>query len=121
MDCGASPRKETHRRNDKENYQKGIAENGFIATRKYGSTRTANADSLKMSPGILLECSRNNRSVSPAGEKDVDRRKALIETTNYQNSDALEVTGKWRCPQKGKPSLGPPLKQLRLERWIHRV
>ncbi|GAY43620.1 hypothetical protein CUMW_075890 [Citrus unshiu] len=121
QDCGASPRKQTHRRNDKENYQKGIAENGFVATRKYGSTRTANADSLKMSQGILLECSRNNRSVSPAGEKVVDRRKALIETTNYQNSDALEVTGKWRCPQKGKPSLGPPLKQLRLERWIHRV
>ncbi|KAH9721068.1 ATP-dependent caseinolytic protease/crotonase family protein [Citrus sinensis] len=121
QDCGASPRKQTHRRNDKENYQKGIAENGFVATRKNGSTRTANADSLKMSQGILLECSRNNRSVSPAGEKVVDRRKALIETTNYQNSDALEVTGKWRCPQKGKPSLGPPLKQLRLERWIHRV
>lgn len=121
QDCGASPRKQTHRRNDKENYQKGIAENGFVATRKHGSTRTANADSLKMSQGILLECSRNDRSVSPAGEKVVDRRKALIETTNYQNSDALEVTGKWRCPQKGKPSLGPPLKQLRLERWIHRV
>ncbi|KAK9198326.1 hypothetical protein WN944_013510 [Citrus x changshan-huyou] len=121
QDCGASPRKQTHRRNDKENYQKGIAENGFVATRKHGSTRTANADSLKMSQGILLECSRNNRSVSPAGEKVVDRRKSLIETTNYQNSDALEVTGKWRCPQKGKPGLGPPLKQLRLERWIHRV
>lgn len=118
--CGASPRKLTHRRNDKENYQKGIAENGFVATRKRGSTGTANADTLKMSQGILLECSKNNRRVSSAGEKDVGR-KALIETTNYQNSDALEVTGKWRCPQKGKPNLSPPLKQLRLERWIHRV
>ncbi|KAL9433886.1 hypothetical protein AB3S75_028680 [Citrus x aurantiifolia] len=74
-----------------------------------------------MSQGILFECSKSNRIVMPAGEKVVDRRKALIETTNYQNSDALEVTGKWRCPQKGKPSLSPPLKQLRLERWIHRV
>lgn len=119
---GASPRKQTHGTDDKENEQKGITENGFVATKKNPSTRTENEDSLKMPQGILLECPRSKGTVSPAGKKNVIvRRKALMETTNYQNSDALEVTGKWRCPQRSKPNLGPPLKQLRLERWIHRV
>ena len=56
------------------------------------------------------------------GEKNVgERRKVLSEKTNLQHSDGRERAGKWRCPQKDKSDLGPPLKQLRLERWVHRL
>jgi len=48
-------------------------------------------------------------------------REALKETTNFLHSCKMEVAGKWRCPQKSKPDKGPPLKQLRLEKWVHRL
>ncbi|KAL5750853.1 hypothetical protein ACOSP7_025456 [Xanthoceras sorbifolium] len=38
-----------------------------------------------------------------------------------KQSDVIGVTEKWRCPQKSKPNRGPPLKQLQLERWIHKI
>ncbi|KAK4389607.1 hypothetical protein Sango_2297700 [Sesamum angolense] len=55
-------------------------------------------------------------------EKDAKTsRKVLSETSNLHSPNALESTGKWCCPQKNKPSLGPPLKQLRLEQWVRRA
>lgn len=100
----------------KENEGDNISENGFVATRKMGFTRTNNENSLRMPKGI------NKGTVSSAGGKvGVIKRKVLTETTNFQHSDAMAVTGKWRCPQKSKPNLGPPLKQLRLEQWVRRV
>ncbi|KAJ1383646.1 hypothetical protein SESBI_43184 [Sesbania bispinosa] len=51
----------------------------------------------------------------------VTKRKAVTEATNLQQSNAMEITGKWQCPQKRKPNTGPALKQLRLERWVHRI
>ncbi|GMY29940.1 putative enoyl-coa hydratase 2, mitochondrial [Fagus crenata] len=100
----------------KENEGDNISENGFVATRKMGFTRTNNENSLRMPKGI------NKGTVTSAGGKvGVIKRKVLTETTNFQHSDAMAVTGKWRCPQKSKPNLGPPLKQLRLEQWVRRV
>ncbi|XP_031262585.1 uncharacterized protein LOC116120758 [Pistacia vera] len=112
---GGSLRKQTHGSNDKEN--------GFAATRKNGYIRTENEGFLSRPRGILVGCPKNKGTVSClAGEKnDVTKRKALMETTNFQHSDALEIAGKWRCPQKSKPNRGPPVKQLRLERWFHRA
>lgn len=83
---------------------------GFVTTRNNSSsfTRINNENFL-----------RSKRRV-PLGGGGVER-KVLAETTNFQYSDAMEVAGKWRCPQKSKPNLGPPLKQLRLEQWIHRM
>ncbi|GAB2252426.1 hypothetical protein Droror1_Dr00005273 [Drosera rotundifolia] len=49
------------------------------------------------------------------------RRKALNELTNFHQHNGVEVAGKWKCPQKSKPKVGPPLKQLRLEQWVRRV
>ncbi|KNA07574.1 hypothetical protein SOVF_170560 isoform A [Spinacia oleracea] len=49
------------------------------------------------------------------------RREILRETTNFNLSHLPEVAGKWKCPQKHKPDTGPPMKQLRLERWIHKI
>ncbi|GAB2300818.1 hypothetical protein Dimus_034852 [Dionaea muscipula] len=48
-------------------------------------------------------------------------RKALDELTNHGNATDSENAGKWRCPQKSKANVGPPLKQLRLELWVRRL
>ncbi|KAK2648945.1 hypothetical protein Ddye_016434 [Dipteronia dyeriana] len=112
-------RKLIHKRNDKENEN---TENGFVAIRKKGCVRTEKEDLEGRPQGILLGCTRNFGTVCGAGEEDVTvNRMVLTETTNVQLSEAIGVTGKWRCPQKSKPNRGPPLKQLRLERWIHKV
>ncbi|KMT14128.1 hypothetical protein BVRB_4g079500 [Beta vulgaris subsp. vulgaris] len=59
---------------------------------------------------------------SSDGRKDGMLRKDILkETTNFDVSRVPEVAGKWRCPQKDKPDTGPPMKQLRLERWVHRI
>ena len=107
--------KSIHGCSGKENAEN-ISENGFVATRKMGLTRTNNENSLKSTEGI-------NKGTVPSagGNVGVVKRKVLTETTNFQHSDAMAVTGKWRCPQKSKPNLGPPLKQLRLEQWVRRV
>ena len=71
---------------------------------------------------------RENKENSPVksglssdGQKGgILRRKILRETTNFEHSRVPVVSGKWRCPQKCKPDLGPPLKQLRLEKWVQR-
>lgn len=122
--------------NDKENEGKDVAENGFITTRKNKFTKTNDENCVRPS-NILLQCSRNKGSNTTAtttttggggtGKDGVVKRKVLAETTNVNveqceaNAKTKEITGKWRCPQKSKPPRGPPLKQLRLERWVHRV
>lgn len=112
---GIAMTKSTHGSSGKENAEN-ISENGFVATRKMSLTRTNNENSLESTKGI------NKGTVSSAaGNVGVVKRKVLTETTNFQHSDAMAVTGKWRCPQKSKPNLGPPLKQLRLEQWVRRV
>lgn len=104
--------KSTHDRSSgKENED--ISEKGFVTTRNMSFTRTTSEKSSRGSEVI------NKRRVLPAGVKDgVRKTKVLAETTNFQHSNAMEVTGKWRCPQKSKPNIGPPLKQLRLEQWV---
>ncbi|XVF13448.1 hypothetical protein REPUB_Repub08aG0208800 [Reevesia pubescens] len=120
-------RKTTHGNNDKENEGKDIAENGFITTKKNKLRRTNDESSVRIPGEILLQCARNKGSNNTTvGEKDgVIKRKVLAETTNVNveqcEAKAVGITGKWRCPQKSKPPRGPPLKQLRLEQWIHRV
>ena len=104
-----STRKSALRCEDKEDDGEEIANDGFVSTRK-GRHRRASEENnnLKTRRGII------NEEYSTIG------RKALAERTNFQVSSVTEITGKWKCPQKRKPNLGPPLKQLRLERWVHR-
>ncbi|KAA8522182.1 hypothetical protein F0562_012855 [Nyssa sinensis] len=125
---GKSPRKSLHRRDSTEisseakgqTKDAGIqppGKNGFISTRKSRS-RVNDENSLKRS----FESMKNRLTISPAGDKDANlRRKVLSERTNFQQTDALEIAGKWQCPQMSKPNLGPTLKQLRLEQWVHRL
>lgn len=94
--------------------------NGFMTTKKRGcGTGDENCDKRtqeKSSPGII-----NGRRDSTAGKKEGGvKRKALAEVTNVEICSEMEITGKWKCPRKGKPYVGPALKQLRLEQWVHR-
>ncbi|XP_059642566.1 uncharacterized protein LOC132284472 [Cornus florida] len=118
---GDSMRKPTSGSNNKENDGHDFAGSGFISTKK-SSSKGNDENSLKRPFVVQSVSSRNRSSVSPASDKDaIIARKVLSETTNIQRSDALEIAGKWRCPQKNKPHLGPPLKQLRLEQWVRRM
>ncbi|PON64591.1 ATP-dependent caseinolytic protease/crotonase family protein [Parasponia andersonii] len=110
---GATIEKPTHGCDDKENDGTEISKDGFVTTRKGRLTMLT-----------LVEIPKQNRkgTVSLAGGKGCAvERKPLAERTNFHHSRLTEITGKWQCPQKRKPNLGPPLKQLRLERWVHRV
>jgi len=95
---------------------------GFVTTRKNIFTRENNGNSWKKPEKTLLQCSTSTGTVPLSCEKKgVPKRKALTEATNLQQSNVMEITGKWQCPQKRKSDRGPPLKQLRLERWVHKV
>ncbi|KAK7252698.1 hypothetical protein RIF29_36836 [Crotalaria pallida] len=95
---------------------------GFVTTRKNGSTRASGESSWKKPEEMLFQCSTNAGTVPLACDRNmVMKRKALTETTNLKQSNGIEITGKWKCPRKGKPNLGPPMKQVRLDRWVHRV
>lgn len=108
--------------NDKENGGKELAENGFVSTRKNRCRGENDHNHLNKPQEFQLVRSRNTGMVLSTGEKNVGvRRKVLSEKTNLQHSDVTEIAGKWKCPQKSKPDLGPPLKQLRLEQWVHRL
>lgn len=109
--------------NGKEISGKGLADNGFVSTRK---NRCRGENYFNKPQEFQLEGSKSRKTgtgmVLSTGEKNGgEKRKALSEKTNLQNIDVAGIAGKWRCPQKGKPDTGPPLKQLRLERWVHRL
>ncbi|CAJ2645872.1 unnamed protein product [Trifolium pratense] len=95
---------------------------GFVTTRKNSCKRSNDENSWKKPEKTLLQCSTSTGAVPLACEKsNVTKRKALTEATNLQQSNVMEIAGKWQCPQKRKPDHGPALKQLRLERWVRRV
>ncbi|KAJ4746507.1 ATP-dependent caseinolytic protease/crotonase family protein [Rhynchospora pubera] len=88
-----------------------------------------------------------NRLKSPLnfgneGHDQVGCRKPLVAKTDPANKDrdggfrgasvnrpdfSIEAvptelsSGKWQCPRKGKPYVGPPMKQLRIGQWIRRA
>ncbi|KAK9120930.1 hypothetical protein Syun_018547 [Stephania yunnanensis] len=88
-------------------------ENGFISVKK-------NKHASENCSGVLRRISRKNHAANEV-HKTVGRR-PLSERTNARlDVEISETAGKWRCPQKTKPDFGPPMKQLRLERWVHRL
>lgn len=111
-----STRKSIRGCKDKENDGQEISKDGFVTTRK-GRFCKENAENCQEIP---KETGKWKVS-QPGGGDSVVQRKVLTERTNCHLSGAAEITGKWQCPQKRKPNLGPPMKQLRLERWIQRA
>ncbi|KAL8539872.1 hypothetical protein ACS0TY_001470 [Phlomoides rotata] len=86
-----------------------LPENGFISIRKKSCEVNA-GHVIKRVRVDGVELKRNQ-------EKDAKIvRKVLSEISNFSTSDSK---GKWQCPQKNKPELGPPLKQLRLDQWFN--
>ncbi|CAK9321577.1 unnamed protein product [Citrullus colocynthis] len=96
----------------KENKEKGVSNVGFITANKRGFSGASCKKSMEMQ--------ENYNNKEPGSASACLRRKALSDKTNTEHSNILEIIGKWSCPQKSKPNLGPPLKQLRLERWVHK-
>lgn len=108
---------------DKEN------ETGFVTMKKARFREAINRCSMtKPNRGLLVECSSSKELKKIAREKGEEeeeerkkKRRVLGEMSNHQVPGAEEIAGKWRCPQKNKGKSGPPLKQLRLDAWIHKV
>lgn len=109
---------------DKENVH---TETGFV-TMKKARFREAIGRCSTMKPNrrVLVECSSSKEFKKIAREKDQEeerkkKRRVLVEMSNQQFPGAEEIAGNWRCPQKKKGKSIPPLKQLRLDAWIHKV
>ncbi|KAJ8632106.1 hypothetical protein MRB53_025442 [Persea americana] len=113
--------------------EKEFANNGFISTRNktaksnngksfMSKDEVSSAGKHSMASGevsssenaILLLHENKRKSVS-------DGRMVLSDRTNFYMESSTEISGKWQCPRKRKPFVGLPLKQLGLERWVHRV
>ncbi|CAN8231746.1 unnamed protein product [Cochlearia groenlandica] len=115
---------------DKENVQGKSTETGFVTTKKARPSEVKDRYSVtKPYTPVLVECWRSKEVKNIAEEehreerkkKKKKKRKVLVEMSNHQLSGADETAGKWRCPQKNKGKLVPPLKQLRLDTWVHKV
>lgn len=107
--------------NDKEN----VHETGFV-TMKKARLREPRDHQTKPNRGVVVEVSRSRelKMIDSEEEEEEERKKkrrVLGEMSNLQFSGAEEIAGKWRCPQKNKVKSGPPLKQLRLDAWVHKV
>ncbi|XP_018727858.2 uncharacterized protein LOC104441948 isoform X2 [Eucalyptus grandis] len=125
-DLGLSPvnqtstRRSTHGGHDKENNRRDNDSTSFVSIRRKEATSAS--DELTRPRRALHQCSHAKGNVLSAAIEDEAKMKPLSEITNFQSSfDVQESAGKWKCPQKRKPILGPPMKQLRLERWINRI
>ncbi|CAH1422094.1 unnamed protein product [Lactuca virosa] len=85
--------------------------NGFVSVK---SKREKDDKSMY---GNKLNGKRSSSSsscgVGKMKEENERRRKILGDMTNIE-------PGKWKCPRKSKPDIGPPLKQLQLGQWFHR-
>ncbi|XP_028549458.1 uncharacterized protein LOC110112761 [Dendrobium catenatum] len=102
------------------------AENGFISTRNRDGAKKRGEIS---KPQCLIVNRKRSRieleddNVVLEKETPLSARGVLAEKTNVciaEEAIKEDAPGKWMCPRKSKPYAGPPLKQLRLERWLHR-
>ncbi|XP_075488861.1 uncharacterized protein LOC142527805 isoform X2 [Primulina tabacum] len=104
----------------KENFETALPENGFVCTRNSG--RRTDIESFTKPQRVQFQTLRKGVKHGPNPVENTNtRRNVLSETTNFPLTNALEITGKWCCPQRKKPNRGPPLKQVRLERWVRQV
>ncbi|KAI6702320.1 hypothetical protein NL676_011456 [Syzygium grande] len=116
----ASMRRSTQGSHDKENNQTDNDSTDFVSIRRKETTFAS--DELTRPRRALHQCLHARGNVSSVAIEDEAKMKPLSEITNFQsNFDVQESAGKWKCPQKRKPILGPPMKQLRLERWVNRI
>lgn len=93
----------------KENEESELLEDGFISIRK------------KCLQENRENVARPRNGVQPMMKKEKDInvvKKVLHDISNLHSRNIQGSTGKWSCPRRNKPDLGPPLKQLRLDQWV---
>ncbi|EMS52845.1 hypothetical protein TRIUR3_08017 [Triticum urartu] len=103
------------------------AADGFVAIRtKVKSAENCRTNKIsKVSTGRENTTLQENRCISgttPLGQGST--RSPMSDRTNISEvagAPSLEISGKWKHPRKGKPNVGPPMIQLRLEQWVRRV
>lgn len=106
-----------------------LQDNGFISTKNTKGAANKNGESSKVACLAVNRKRRNKielqEPISILGkEQSFSERRVLTDQTNVlfaEEAIAAEVSGKWKCPRKSKPYVGPPFKQLRLERWMRQV
>ncbi|XP_037487125.1 uncharacterized protein LOC119365579 [Triticum dicoccoides] len=100
---------------------------GFVAIRtKVKSAEDCRTNKIsKVSTGRENTTLQENRCISgttPLGQGST--RSPMSDRTNISEvagAPSQEISGKWKHPRKGKPNVGPPMIQLRLEQWVRRV
>jgi len=119
-----------------EESDKNASTDGFISTKKRDNLR-ASMPIISMNHGNMAatagakgreprehlmrgELKENNGILAGRRKPQAERNSALTDRTNVQVEQGV-VPGKWQCPRKSKPYVGPPMKQLRLEQWVRRV
>ncbi|CAH9080427.1 unnamed protein product [Cuscuta europaea] len=115
---GKSPQMEAGGSINRDGVRNGVAEKGFISTIKVRSRRHDDENQ-----SLTLSDPTKDKSIN-GKPKHIAGRILSVVTKAQQNqppSDASQIIGKWQCPRKSKPPLGPRLKQLRLEQWVWRI
>ncbi|XP_042404197.1 uncharacterized protein LOC121994108 isoform X1 [Zingiber officinale] len=90
------------------------ATNGFISIKCRGK-REGPVDELKsISPSEAATTWKgNNETLAQEDQTHGGSRSALVDRSNEE-----EIPDEWQCPRKAKADIGPPMKQLRLDRWF---
>jgi hypothetical protein len=109
---------------DSKGPEQTVASDGFVAIkRKHRLPEGCETDKIPKYPVRRDKASvQENHNV--LGQKDmaqVHTRSLLADRTNFREAAAAPTagfSGKWKCPSKGKPHVGPPMKQLRLDQWL---
>ncbi|KAH7687545.1 hypothetical protein IHE45_04G172400, partial [Dioscorea alata] len=108
--------------------KKNLGTNGFMSTKKSRNSGTDDgAFHTKLTS--TMNCNNHEKQTGAKTLQENDqtksgKRNALMDKTNVFEGEAdtvPEIPGKWQCPRRNKPYMGPPLKQLRMEQWFHRV
>lgn len=88
-----------------------LLEDGFISIRK--KSRLENRENVaRIRNGVPMVSKEMGTNIE---------KKVLHDISNLHSQNILATTGKWSCPRKKKPDLGPPLMQLRLDQWVRRA
>uniref|UniRef100_A0A0D9XQV9 Polygalacturonase n=1 Tax=Leersia perrieri TaxID=77586 RepID=A0A0D9XQV9_9ORYZ len=124
-----SPGEETCHSNpiiDDKGQEATVAADGFVAIKRKAKPEQAFKTSKILKPPMRSEkatLQENHGIVEQVIVQGRVSRSPLADMTNLSEVAAAPLTenrGKWKCPRKGKPYIGPPLKQLRLEQWVRR-
>ncbi|OEL28487.1 hypothetical protein BAE44_0010497 [Dichanthelium oligosanthes] len=114
---------------DSKSPQEIVASDGFIAVKRKKRLEECKMNKIPRHPigtengkGKLQE---NNGISEQKVLVQEQTRRPLADRTNFSEAaeaaPAQEVSKKWKCPRKGKPFVGRPMKQLRLEQWVRRM